>query len=74
LPSVAELIMICENKAIIETTTIANGGTAFGSGAYWSSTEYNKDYAYVKAIGDDCFHYDFVGKGDTNRVRAIRRF
>lgn len=73
LPSKYELSLMYQNKAIINATALANGGSAFDNAIYWSSTEYNETEA---------FQLDFVtgitahsSKGIVNfRVRAIRAF
>ena len=39
LPSKDELNLMYTNKATINTTATANGGSSFSSSWYWSSTE-----------------------------------
>jgi len=46
LPSKDELNQMYANKAAINATAIANGGSAFVAQRYWTSTEYNDDYAW----------------------------
>jgi len=55
LPSQAELSMIWDLNATIaaehnQYTLLATTGSAFGSGAYWSSTEYSGPTAYAWAV------------------------
>lgn len=72
LPSKLELNLMYYNKEIINSTAIANGGTAFDNGRYWTSTEINNNIAW---------EHDFINgldngtvKTKTSRVRAIRAF
>ena len=72
LPSKDELMEMYIHRAEINTTAIANGGTAFGTAFYWSSTEVNNNTAW----GD---YFDDGGptqavKTYSQRVRAIRAF
>jgi hypothetical protein len=72
LPSFEELLMMYENRAIIDATALANGGSAFADGRYWSSTE--KSY-YDAFVADFLFGYHFFGsKLGAPRVRAVRAF
>jgi hypothetical protein len=48
LPSKDELNAMFENKATINTTAIANGGSAFNDEKYWSSSEDDFERAWVK--------------------------
>jgi hypothetical protein len=72
LPSLREMEIMFENKEVINTTALANGGGTFASDYYWSSTEYTNNHVWVQ---------DFVGgvsafswKQNLLYVRAARRF
>lgn len=72
LPSEMDLRLMYENKAIINATAIAKGGSAFADDFYWSSTEGDANYAgskdfYINRWGN----YD---KSSTRCVRAVRAF
>lgn len=72
LPSKDELNEMFQNKAAIDATATANGGTAFVSANYWSSTEVETYYAWLQdfIVGiQDLYWVD-----DTHRVRAVRAF
>ena len=72
LPSKEELNQMWLNKSTIDATAIANGGSAFASAFYWSSTEGNNDYAWGQGfIGGG---QGFNVKANANRVRAVRAF
>ena len=67
------LNLIFQNKALIEATAIANGGSSFGNSWYWSSTETD--------VSSEAWEQNFVSgeQGDqtktgSSRVRAVRRF
>ena len=73
-PSINELNSMYQNRATINATALANGGsTLFASGFYWSSTEagltlaVRQDFSSSGAVSNN-------GKPNTNRVRAIRAF
>jgi hypothetical protein len=73
LPSYEEAILMHNNKAIIEATSIANGGSGFYNNYYWTSTEYNFYNAYSIGFGNG----GIMSDGDKQypcRVRAIRAF
>ena len=71
LPSKEELNLMYENKETIDATATSNGGTAFASSKYWSSTEYDDNAAYYQDFSDG-----FQGNANkiTFKVRAIRSF
>ncbi len=72
LPSKDELNAMYQNKAAINTTAQANGGSAFASAYYWSSSEYNIYYAWEQ---DFYYGYQYNDYKDyTYFVRAIRAF
>ena len=72
LPSKYELDAMYQNKAAIDVTAIANGGAAFVSSIYWSSSEINLNYASYQ--GFDCDTRNNHDKATTDRVRAVRAF
>lgn len=76
LPSIAEMVLVYDNRSIIEETALANGGSDFFVGQfYWTSNE-----------GDDTQSREVFGvtfnngavivmfKYDPLRVRAVRAF
>jgi hypothetical protein len=72
LPSKDELNQMYTNKATINTTASANGGSNFSTNYYWSSTENDSGGAWGQH-----FVYGFQGNGfkdNTNSVRAVRAF
>ena len=73
LPSRAELYRMYLNKAVIDATAIANGGTAFANDHYWSSTE---DSQFLAGhVNMDSGGSGFNTKGiAVYRVRAVRAF
>jgi hypothetical protein len=72
LPSKEELNLMYQNKATIDATANSNSGSGFASAYYWSSTEYNNDFAWKQDFGDGSQNY--YGKNLTHRVRAVRAF
>ena len=73
LPSNDELIEMQSNKAIIDATAVANGGSTFVTYAsYWSSTEYDHESAWNQWFDND--YQDGNNKGYPAFVRAIRAF
>jgi hypothetical protein len=73
LPSKYELNLIYNNRAIIDETAIANGGSALTNQKYWSSTRNSSGtaawlhsfYSGVQSVSS---------KNSANKVRAIRSF
>ena len=74
LPSRNELNEMYLNKTIIDSTSIAVGGTAFviTSTYYWSSSEYYNINAWRQAFYDG--YQNYFNKDYTYRVRAVRAF
>lgn len=73
LPSKTEMSLISQNLDNINSTAIANGGTAI-LGTFWSSTE-NKAYAWSRSFNSDNTTFEREEyKTNTRGVRAIRRF
>lgn len=73
LPSKEELNLMFRNKATIEATAGANGGSGFASTYYWSSTEDDNDSAKVIYF-DNGLGYSHSKHYSTTRVRAVRAF
>ncbi|MGD2035624.1 MAG: DUF1566 domain-containing protein, partial [Bacteroidales bacterium] len=72
LPSRKELGLMHQNKAIIEATATANGGSGFANTYYWSSTEHDHFYAWLHNLTNG--YQNGYSKGALYRVRAIRSF
>ena len=72
LPSKEELNLMYQNKATIDATALANGGSGFASNWYWSSTEGENNRAWLQDFSSgNQFNYFKVSN---NRVRAVRAF
>jgi hypothetical protein len=73
LPSKDELNQIFTNKATINTTASANGGSNFAINYYWSSTEYDSNNAWLQNfnIGSQ---YGNLKSHTSFSVRAVRAF
>ena len=72
LPSKEELDLMYNNKSTIDATAIANGGSGFDLGDYWSSTEYNSSDAWFQFFHIGSQNID--DKSVTYYVRAVRGF
>ncbi|MEJ5245769.1 MAG: DUF1566 domain-containing protein [Bacteroidota bacterium] len=73
LPSMQELLLMHNNRTAIDSTAVANGGTALSSNTfYWSSNEYSANMAKVITFLNGFSSYG--GKNTHARVRAIRSF
>ena len=72
LPSKEELNLMYQNKATIDATALANGGSGFASAFYSSSTEGNNLGAWLQDFSNGNQYLN--GKYLTLRVRAIRAF
>lgn len=72
LPSKEELNLMYQNKATINTTATANGGSAFATNYYWSSTESSNGTAWRKNFSSGL--QNTYLKISTYYVRAIRAF
>jgi hypothetical protein len=71
-PSVEELILMYENKAAINATATANGGSAFASDYYWSSSE--NFYGDAMKLSLSTGEKSGNSKSWSFRVRAVRAF
>ncbi len=72
LPSKEELNLMYQNRAIINTTATAIGGSSFADDTYWSSTELNNAVAYVQDLSNG--NQFFETKNLKFSVRAVRAF
>jgi len=72
LPSKYELNMMYANKATIDATATANGGSAFATYYYWSSTEHGNNFAWDQDFGSG--GKGIYSKNGMDRVRAVRAF
>ena len=72
LPSKDELNKMYLNRATINTTAASNSGSDFGNSFYWSSTEYDFNYAWFQKFGNGSQTY--TNKFYPNYVRAVRAF
>lgn len=72
LPSKFELDLLYDNKAMIDVTALANGGAAFGTDYYWSSTEDDSSHAWRQYFGN-AYQHDSVKYFECD-VRAVRAF
>jgi hypothetical protein len=73
LPSKDELNQMYQNKATINTTATANGGSNFTDDIYWSSTENDSYRAWIQYFNDSNQYYYYKSLTD-NSVRAVRVF
>lgn len=74
LPSLEELKLMYQQKDVIDSVAVANGGSALSESFYWSSTE-------VEADNEQAWSYNFLAgsssdtyKYTSSYVRAIRSF
>ena len=75
LPSKEELNLMYQNKSAIDATALANSGSEFANGIYWSSTEYDLSSVWSQDLNDGMQHSVAFLKDDNSlRVRAIRAF
>ena len=72
LPSKDELNQMYRNKATINTTASANGGSNFSTNFYWSSTEGDTSNAWKQDFFSGS--QSNPNKDNTNVVRAVRAF
>lgn len=73
LPSRVELNLMYQNKAAIDATAIANGGSAF-SDFYWSSSENANSSAWGQDFASSIVDQNSITKDGPLRVRAVRTF
>ncbi len=72
LPSYYELNEMYLNKEAINATATENGGNAFVSAPYWSSTETDLHYAFLDIFNNG--ELLMANKNGLYRVRAVRAF
>ncbi|NGZ90176.1 Lcl C-terminal domain-containing protein [Psychroflexus maritimus] len=74
LPSKKELDLMYQNKATIDATAGANGGSGFASAYYWSSTEHASNNQLARRLDFGNGGWFASHKNTNHRVRAIRSF
>jgi hypothetical protein len=77
LPSIAELLLLRENREIVNITIDENRGTIVNDLQYWSSTEVNTNDAFALQMvesGGVFLAPEQYAKSNLIRVRAVRRF
>jgi len=72
LPSKEELNLMYQNKATINATALAHGGSAFANSFYWSSTESSTFNAWKQDLYNGSQSYS--SKSIAFGVRAVRAF
>ena len=72
LPSKDELNQMYTNKATINTTAVANGGSNFADTYYWSSTENDNYLAWLQGFNNGTQNHFY--KNLPYYVRAVRAF
>ncbi len=75
LPSITELNLLWDNRYNVYRTFSTIGGAtelSFSSSGYWSSTEYDADFAWRFYFINGDAHY--TSKPSTSYVRAVRAF
>lgn len=73
LPSKYELNLMYDNRASINATATANGGSSFANAYYWSSTDSYGIMAWCQNLSGTGYQVQ-LGKSLTHYVRAIRSF
>jgi hypothetical protein len=73
LPSKDELNKMYLNRATINTIAASNSGSDISTNYYWSSTEYDYNYAWYQLFNEDGLHY-YNDKSYPVNVRAVRAF
>lgn len=72
LPSRGEAVLMQQNRAVINATAMANGGTAFEPLAYyWSSSEYSSTTVFILVLSSTNM-YTSLKTTTSLSVRAIR--
>jgi hypothetical protein len=71
LPNIIELTALYSQAAVVNTTAIANGGSAFASSIYWTSVQTSSG---VGNIDFSSGRHQFFTESNTFHVRAIRAF
>jgi hypothetical protein len=73
LPSKDELNKMYLNRATINTIAASNSGSDISTNYYWSSTEYDYNYAWYQLFNEDGIHF-YNDKSYPVNVRAVRAF
>ncbi len=73
LPSKQELNLLYQNKATIDATATANGGSFFATSFYWSSTDYDQFSAWEQRFSDGVQYYNNK-VNNFESIRAVRAF
>ena len=73
LPSKDELYLMHQNKATINATATANGGSDFATDYYWSSTDHDNYDAWGQEFSNNGTQSYFY-KATASYVRAVRAF
>ena len=74
MPNLRQLNAIYKNKEVLNKAFIAAGGEALDDEAYyWSSTEYDYDYAWSLRMSDGRRDYNFKSNGNLY-VRPVLAF
>lgn len=74
LPSISELVLMYNNRNIINATAIANGGSNFSTDFYTTSTETGGTTIYGQSFSGGNVSSTAVKFRDDFKVRAIRAF
>ena len=70
MPNLRQLEAICKNKEVLNKAFIAAGGEALDDKAYyWSSTEYNSNYAWLLTMTNG--NRNLNGKNLNGYVRPV---
>jgi hypothetical protein len=72
LPSMEELLILYQNKAIIDLTAVANGGSPISAVNHWRSYEISQDQANFVNFFKGSYGWDT--KNRCKRIRATRSF
>ena len=70
---IKKLINIKNNGVAINNTAISIGGSAFFADNYFSSTEYDNNFAYILPFINNAGPNN-GGKSSSYRIRAVRSF
>ena len=74
MPNLRQLELIYKNKEVLNKAFIAAGGEALDDKAYyWSSTEYNNDYAWALRMSDGGRGWNYK-PGSNGYVRPVLAF
>ena len=75
MPNLRQLDAIYKNKEVLNKAFIAAGGEALHDGAYyWSSTEYDYNFAWLLRMSDGSRSTDFYKYTNYKYVRPVLAF